>query len=239
MTFIDQILTDQPFTLLGADLSNIELANHLITNDRSTKKYHGLFLSYVYLTNASFISIEIPYSHFAHSDLAGVNFSYSFIQLGCFKSVQLQDCDFRQAHINDVDFTNANLTGAYITDEQPQEVAFLDHVIFPNGSTYSYDRQNSNVLSMKNWIYKGTNVFNRSIIINQKQKIIISQDILLENYAKPYWIDQERIVYTLSTVMHGQNITIQVLFFNSNGSLIQTDRLGIIENFEFIFKVFL
>jgi hypothetical protein len=43
MAFIDQIQTDLPFTLLGADLSIIGLTNHLIANDRSTKKYHGLY----------------------------------------------------------------------------------------------------------------------------------------------------------------------------------------------------
>jgi len=43
MAFIDQNQTDLPFTLLGADLSIIELTNHLIVNEHSTKKYHGLY----------------------------------------------------------------------------------------------------------------------------------------------------------------------------------------------------
>jgi len=43
MAFIDQIQTDLPLTLLGADLSIIELTNHLIVNDGSIKKYHGLY----------------------------------------------------------------------------------------------------------------------------------------------------------------------------------------------------
>jgi uncharacterized protein YjbI with pentapeptide repeats len=233
MTFINQIEIDQPFILIGADLSNIQLRNHLIVNDRLTKNYQGLFLPYLYLTNASFINLKMQYANFIHSDLVGVNFTYSLLQYANFQSAQLQDCDFHYTNVTDVDFRNANLTGANINDEQLQEVAFLDHVIFPNGSFFSYERRNYNILSMNNWIYNGTfekNIFNRSIIINQKQKIIIFQDILLENYAKPYWIDRERIAYRLSTVMYGHNITVQILFFNFNRTFIQTDRLGIIEN---------
>lgn len=133
-------------------------------------------------------------------------------------------------NVSDIDFRNANLAGANINDEQLREVAFLDYVIFPNGSSFPFQRRNSNVLSMRNWIYNGTferNIFNHSIINTQKRKIIISQDIFLENYAKPYWIDQERITYTLPTVMYGENITAQILFSNSNGTLLQIDRLGI------------
>ena len=228
-TFIDQTESDQPFTLKGADLSNIELTNHLIINDHLTKKYDGLFLPFVYLTNASFTNLKIPCSNFAHSDLSGVNFSYSAIQYGYFKSAQLQDCDFRYADISDIDFTNANLTGAYISDEQLQQAAFLDDVIFPNGSIWFNEKRNSNILSMSNWIYNGTNdtnIFNRSLILHQKEGISISQDILLEDYAKPYWIDRERIGYTLSGSIFGDNIITQILFFNSNGTLLQTDRLG-------------
>jgi uncharacterized protein YjbI with pentapeptide repeats len=220
-TFIDQTESDQPFELKGADLSNIELTNHLIINDHSIRKYNGLFLPFVYLTNASFIYLIISYSNFAHSDLSGANFSYSFIQYGYFKSAQLQNCDFRYADITDIDFTNANLTGAHITDEQLQQAAFLDNVIFPNGSIWFYEKQNSNVLSMSNWIYNGTNdtnIFNRSLIIHQEKRI-------LEDYAKPYWIDRERIGYTLSGLIFGDNIITQILFFNSNGILLQTDRL--------------
>jgi len=61
--------------------------------------------------------------------------------------------------------------------------------------------------------------------MDQKKKIIISQDILLESYAKPYRINRERIAYKLSSLINGTNILIQILFFNSNGTLIQLDRL--------------
>ena len=114
-----------------------------------------LYLHHVYLSNSSFLNCYIDRTNFSHSIMYRTTFFKARLLRTWFKFALLDKSNFNHATFfqmsflgaslvgcnftgvvwknNNVDFTNANLTGAVISDEQLFK-SVLDHSILPNGT---------------------------------------------------------------------------------------------------------
>jgi uncharacterized protein YjbI with pentapeptide repeats len=122
-----------------------------------------LYLHRVYLSNSSFIDCYIDRSNFSASSMYRTNFFKARLYRISFKFTLLHQSNFNQAtlfnmsfvgaslvecnftgtiwKVGIVDFTNANLTGAVISDQELSK-SILDNSILPNGTWGPIRREN-------------------------------------------------------------------------------------------------
>jgi uncharacterized protein YjbI with pentapeptide repeats len=147
-----ELIYQQNFSLLklnGADFNGVQFSGTLDNKCAFT----GIYLYDVYLSNSSFIDCYIDQANFSYSImynvvfnkglLIRVSFKSTLLDNSCFCNMRLSSTSFRGASLANsnfmgaiwsntmVDFTNANLTGAILSDEQLKN-STLYNCILPN-----------------------------------------------------------------------------------------------------------
>ncbi|CAF1209707.1 unnamed protein product [Rotaria sordida] len=136
--------------LNGCDLSGIILTSHT----GMTFMFDYITLTYVVLSNTSFVNLHLMKADFSGSLLNNANFSNAYLFEANFTGCDLTNADLRGVHAEFAIMKNVNLSGAIFGKNPPMKIK---NAILPNGSYVFYSKN-----------YLQSDLFNESVnlIIN-------------------------------------------------------------------------
>ncbi|CAF4641571.1 unnamed protein product [Rotaria sp. Silwood1] len=119
--------------LSGSDLSGIILTDHV----GMAFMFDYITLTYVVLSNTSFVNLHLMKADFSGSLLNNANFSNAYLFQVNFTECDLTNADLRGVHAEFAIMKNVNLSGAVFGKVPPVEIK---NAILPNGSYVFYSK---------------------------------------------------------------------------------------------------
>ncbi|CAF1501162.1 unnamed protein product [Rotaria sp. Silwood1] len=119
--------------LSGSDLSGIILMGHVDLEFI----FDYIALTYIVLSNTSFVNLHLKNANFSGSVLNNANFSNAYLFEVDFTGCDLTNADLRGVHAEFAIMKNVNLSGAIFGKVPPAEIK---NAILPNGSYVFYSK---------------------------------------------------------------------------------------------------